>query len=163
MLERTLLLREEVWVPSHLSLLAALTKLEFQAHQGRTPPLSWITQLQGLKSVNACIIADVVELPQVISTMVNVQSLEILCHDKSDNRGLLLVELNWTSLVSLQSVVLSSGTIFSKKIDGLLFLKSLQQLHFSCYASIEATQQLIDLSQRMGVGRPDVEFSYKLT
>ena len=159
----SLLLREEVWVPSHLSLLAALTKLGFQAHQGRNPPLSWITQLQGLKSVSARIIADVVELPQVISTMVNLQSLEILCHDKFGNRGLLLVELNWTSLVSLQSVVLSSGTIFSKSFDGLLFLKSLKHLHLSCYASIDASQLFIDLSQRMGISRPDVEFSYKLT
>ena len=157
-------LRDEVIPPPTMSLLTALTKLEFKTQYKGYFELDWITHLQGLKSVSAHVVADEIELSEDISTMVNLQSLQVLCDTRYGRVSALYVSLDWTSLVSLESLVLSSATIVMHSVclDGLLSLEHLKYCMYSCNGSRETKQQLTELSQKMFSSRPDIDFNIRV-
>ena len=146
--------------PVDLSTLTALTKLEYKAGGGPAiQELDWLTVLQGLKSVSADLYAVEVDMGADLSTMVNLTNLKVLCSPVDEYGSVLSVDLDWTSLVALESLSLASSIIDNScqnGLNGLLALKHLKHVKYSCKPSAEVTSDLMELSFKNGSRRPDM-------
>ena len=153
-------------LPLDLSVLTALTKLDLQIAPGDGTgriKLDWLTMLLGLKSLSASLFATEVELPKAFSLMVHLTNLELLCRTVDDDPSTALrVDLDLSSLVSLESLTLSSPVIDNSwgGLNGLISLKKLKHIKYSCKPSAETIQDLIELSLKIGSVRPDMCIEY---
>ena len=151
-------------LPLDLSALMALTKLDLENNYcTHVLKLDWLTMLQDLKSVSVHLYASEVVLPKALSCMVNLTNLEVCCDSVPNNHeAVLRMELKLTSLVSLQSLTLSSPTIDNgwHGLTDLVSLSNLKQIKYSCKPSAESTQDLVELSLKIGSVRPDMSIVY---
>ena len=153
----------ELQLPSDLSVLTALTKLEFQTanHGEGDVVLAWLTTLRSLKSISAHVIGQYVVLPEDLGSMINIKTLQVLCDSGSLHRACLTDNLDWKLLVSLESLSLSSPYTDHRDLNGLSSLKSLKYIKYTCLPGGESTRQLIDLSRRLDSSGPCIDFDYE--
>ena len=149
-------------VPFSLSALTSLTSLSFCCDaQDIGVELDWLIELTALESFEAKLEAQIVLLPECLSSMSSLRRLSI-GGPEMDELARVTFDFDFRHLVALEELCVHGN--FVAETSGLLNLTALKKLRvvdFSCFTEPDRQMmgQLALLAHRLGEHRPDIRFT----
>ena len=150
------------FVPLSISALTALTSLSFCCDAEDTSiELDWLTELTALETFEAKFQAEIVVLPECLSSLSSLRRLSVGGPEEMDDLTRVTFDFDLRHLVALEEICVHGN--FDAENYGLLSLAALEKLrvvNFSGFTEPDRKMmaQIALLAYRLGKHRPDVRF-----